>query len=129
MEGEALTDSSDDLRLDTELVLVPSSNPVDGSALPHGDVRRILDFVPHVSRGERQDEDDREDAPDDSRLDEREEVVPCRVDCEGRQKEDGGDDDEGDRVEWAMQTERFWRQGRYERVKRLGLQSPGSLAG
>ena len=96
------------------MVLIPASHPTNSSILPHGDVWRILDLVPHVSGREGQDEDNAEYAPDDSRLDQREEVIVCLIQCEGANKEDGGNDDEWDRVERAVYLEWLGGEGRDE---------------
>ena len=105
------TNSSNDLRLYTQLILISASDPTDSPILPNGDIRRILDLVPHVPGCECQNKDHAEHTPDDPRLDQGEEVVVCLIKCETANEEDGRDDDEWDWVEWPVEVEGFGCEG------------------
>ena len=52
------------------------------ATLADTDVGSILDSIPHEPAREREDKDNGENTPDDPRLDEGKEEVPCRVKCE-----------------------------------------------
>lgn len=71
-----LTDCTNDLAFDTELILISTGDPTDRSTLRYTDIRRILDSIPHVSGCECQNEDNGEYTPDDPRLNEWQKHIP-----------------------------------------------------
>jgi hypothetical protein len=107
-EGRRLTDTCDDLTLQSKLIRIPGSNPADLAPLAHRGIRRILDLVPHVPARKGEDHDDRQDTPDDARLDQGEDVGVERVDADEDGEEYHGDDDKGNRVEGFVEVERDW---------------------
>lgn len=71
-----LTHSSYDLTLHSQLILKPPCDPVHFAPFPGSDEWRVFDPIPHVAAGEDEDENDGTGAPDDPRLDERQQRVP-----------------------------------------------------
>lgn len=86
------TEPSENVGLDTKLVLVTGSN---GAAL-HGHVRRLPDLDPHVTRGHGDHEGQTEDSPEVATGDERHEQLRLLVEDVAADAEDGKDaDDKG----------------------------------
>ena len=122
-EEYELTCSSDNLRFQTQLVLVPSSYPADLASRTHGDIRCPLDPVPHVSAGERQDQEDRCDSPYDPRLDDGDDNWSCSVDGHTCDDYGSGDHDEWDWVERFVEVKRDGSEMGDPSVKLIGAQA------
>ena len=118
--GNALTHRSNNLTLQSELVLIPASNPARLPISPDSDIRRILDSVPHVPRRESQDKQDASRSPTDPALHDRQDIVPQRVRGKSQREEGSGDNDKRDGVERHVQLEVGWREAANVRVERLG---------
>ncbi len=73
---KARTGTGHDLAFQPQLILIPPRDPTRLPALVNSNIRRPLDLIPHIPARERQDQADTGRAPDEARLDEREEERP-----------------------------------------------------
>lgn len=103
--SKPLTDPAYDLTLHAQLVLITPRDPADLAILVGGDIRRVLDLVPHVPARECQNEDHGGRPPQDPGLEEREDVGPQTVDDRRGDDEAYAGDYQGDGVEGDVQSE------------------------
>jgi len=102
------------------LILETASDPINSSILGYTDIRCFLDSIPHETGCKSKNQNDGEYTPYNPTLNKREKNVPCGIYRECGQEKDGGNDDEWDRVEWAMKLEWFGGQVGDESVEWFG---------
>jgi hypothetical protein len=91
LDRRKLTHSSNDLGLETELVLETTGEVADTALAISSDVGNLADVVEHVSAGEEQNSDQADGSPEVAVLDDREEVG-CSDSQECEDTDDGSRD-------------------------------------